>query len=325
MAKNDVIVKIKDFYVGKDFCQLMIPHGKRIVLLSKEGVILQRGTGKSINKYLSDTRRIDMPYSNIPTHCTKFFGGKLDYSNVILDNQEIYLSFTDGAVSEYMSLKTFDGNTYYYARLLYPRNRGGLELSDLSVRKDLKDFHSREEVIKMLGKNDSDSVYYIRDDDVRYDSIPVPSEFELSESLDYDFHKEMKLLNELITKDTGNIGISLKNSELIKRLNQLDSDIDLFENAVDVFNGHVYFVVRVKDNDVTATGYRIYYLSEDTYFVDPIRLKINRVTYDDIKSRKFIPTTKSPKIRLKDNPDISKTELDRAKMLIKKKKEKSSK
>ena len=116
-----------------------------------------------------------------------------------------------------------------------------------------------------------------------------------------------------------------KNSELIKRLNQLDSDIDLFENAVDVFNGHVYFVVRVKDNDVTATGYRIYYLSEDTYFVDPIRLKINRVTYDDIKSRKFIPTTKSPKIRLKDNPDISKTELDRAKMLIKKKKEKSSK
>lgn len=325
MAKKDVIIKIKDFYVGDNYCQLMIPHGKRVVLLSKEGVILQRGTGKTINKYLSDTRKNDMPYSNIPTHSTKFFDGKLDYSNVILDNQEIYLSFTDGAVSEYMSYKTSDGNTYYYARLLYPRNRGCFELSDLSVRKDLRDFHNRSEVIEMLGKNDSDSVYYIRDDGVRYDSISIPSEFELSESLGYDFHKEMKLLNGLIEKDTSNIGDSLKSSELIKRLNQLDSDVDLFENAVDVFDGHVYFVVRVKDNDITATGYRIYYLSEDTYFVDPMRLRINRVTHDDIKARKFIPTTRSPKIRLRDNPDISKSDIEKAKMLIKRKQEKSSK
>ena len=322
MAKKDIVMRIKDLYVGDNYCQLMIPHGERVVLLSKEGVILQKGFLKNVNKYLSDSRKSNMPYSNIPTHCMKFFDGKIFYSNEILNNNDIYLSFTDGSVSEYMTFKGDDGKTYYYAKQLYPRNRGGLELSDLSLRKELKDFYTREYVMDLFKKNDSDEVYLIRDDGVLLDGLTIPSEKELSESLDYDFHKELKCLNEIVENDKSNLGNYLKDSEILKRLNKLDNERDPFETAIDVLDGHVLFVVRVNGDDIKVTGYRIYYLSEDTYFVDFTRLRVNRVSYDDFKGKKFIFTTKSPKIRLKDNPDISKVEIERAKKFIK---EKSSK
>jgi len=61
MAKKDIIIKIKDFYVGDNYCQLMIPHGKRVVLLfkiAKDGRMLSCRVFKSSGLQSADQAAI---------------------------------------------------------------------------------------------------------------------------------------------------------------------------------------------------------------------------------------------------------------------------
>jgi len=96
-TKNEFVQRIPSHYVGKDCIQVMIPHmGDTISILDADGVIYRKG----YNKYLTDPRRKQFPYAEIPVHMDFVKGKKVEFINQIYDFDKVYIIIADDMIRE---------------------------------------------------------------------------------------------------------------------------------------------------------------------------------------------------------------------------------
>lgn len=114
MKKNinyEYIQRIPSHYVGSDCIQIMIPHlnGGITVLNSDEMTCHYKPNSYHfVNKYVSDERREQFPYSQMPTHKSRVRGKKVEYINQLFDFNRVYIEITNGIIKEYYVIKDGD-------------------------------------------------------------------------------------------------------------------------------------------------------------------------------------------------------------------------
>ena len=101
--KREFIQRIESHYVADDCIQIMIPHLEdTISVLNSDGIIYHSNPNSYlyINKYISDSRRNQFPYSHIPTHSDLIRGHKVEYINQLYDFNRVYITISDGIIKE---------------------------------------------------------------------------------------------------------------------------------------------------------------------------------------------------------------------------------
>ena len=101
--KREFIQRIESHYVADDCIQIMIPHLEdTISVLNSDGIIYHSKPNSYlyINKYISDSRRNQFPYSQIPTHSDLIRGHKVEYINQLYDFNRVYITISDGIIKE---------------------------------------------------------------------------------------------------------------------------------------------------------------------------------------------------------------------------------
>ena len=101
--KREFIQRIESHYVADDCIQIMIPHLEdTISVLNSDGIIYHSKPNSYlyINKYISDSRRNQFPYSQIPTHRDLIRGHKVEYINQLYDFNRAYITISDGIIKE---------------------------------------------------------------------------------------------------------------------------------------------------------------------------------------------------------------------------------
>lgn len=106
--KYEYIQRIPSHYVGESCIQTMIPHYKdSITLLNSDGMQYHYKPNSQlfINKYISDKRKDQFPYSQIPTHKSRVGFKKIEYINQLLDFDRVYIQISDGMIVEHFAAK----------------------------------------------------------------------------------------------------------------------------------------------------------------------------------------------------------------------------
>lgn len=100
LNKNNIFIqKINKAYVSEDCVQVMIPYeGSMVVKCMDDRTDLYRCEedcySSYINKYITDERRENFPYSNIPIHTETRLLKKMTVVNQIFDFDKLYAVFT---------------------------------------------------------------------------------------------------------------------------------------------------------------------------------------------------------------------------------------
>lgn len=106
--KYEFIQRIPSHYVGNDCIQIMIPHiNDGITVLSSDEMIYHYKPNSDlfVNKYISDERKGQFPYSQIYTHKSRVRGKKIEYINQLFDFNKVYIEIADGIIKENYVIK----------------------------------------------------------------------------------------------------------------------------------------------------------------------------------------------------------------------------
>lgn len=107
--KYEFVQKIQSCYVNENGIQIMVPHcaDKPISILNSDGFVyyFEPNSGLYINKYLSDPRREQFPYSDLPTHIEGRIFNKREYVNQIFDFNRVYIVICDSHFYEQFAIK----------------------------------------------------------------------------------------------------------------------------------------------------------------------------------------------------------------------------
>lgn len=109
--KYEYIQRIPSHYVGETCIQTMLPHLKNsITILNSDGMTYHYKPNSHlfINKYISDKRKHEFPYSQIPNHKSRVGFKKVEYINQLLDYGRVYIQISDGMIVEHFTIKDGD-------------------------------------------------------------------------------------------------------------------------------------------------------------------------------------------------------------------------
>ena len=108
--KNVILQKIDKQYVGDDCVQVMFNYKKGLCIIKDKQIIFYHNCDeneaqyKYKNEYLNDERRLQFPYSDIPSHNERIGFKKYITVNQLLDYDTIYTvirDIGDGPVTTY--------------------------------------------------------------------------------------------------------------------------------------------------------------------------------------------------------------------------------
>lgn len=314
MAKevNEIVQRINSWYVGDDCAQLMIPYQQAITILNKNGIVYHHKEGSEIfvNDYTSDERRKQFPYHSIPTHYSKRFDGRYQYTNQLFDFEETYIRINDGGVIESFVVK--DKNEALVVSKIMP-----------IVKKT--SFKTREEIEIMLKQpaQENENLFYIYLDG----TISRNNEFGfISEDEIFNYIKEQLSKNVEDFRDyMGNNPDSVvsrylkKNDIFLKFVEKNIDKLDLndYQMNISLNHGETILLVKTNGTDISIQGLDIYFISPNYYRVDTYDMPITRYTLEQLKYlMPKIAKVKEPKIPLKLNPSVTKEDLKREKELI---------
>lgn len=322
MSKKDsIVLRVKDCYIVDDCCQLMMPYLDIATVISKDGVLFydNKPCNKTfINKYVDDSRKNGMPYSNIPKHVSSDFGVVMDYANVLLDYNKLYVAITSGYITVFKSIKEKD-KAFIISKSIYPTKVSDEHEIGVIARMEAEDFNTREELYDILGKNNYDDVYYVLDNGTYLKHLSIPSNEELKESSANRLRKTVSKVVNYIDEYDNELGDYLSDTGLIEFLKESSNKDSIDNSKCPLFDDHTLFAVRTKENELSIEGYNITFISPDNFFVDRFIVPVNDTELSDIyKSAKIVRKTRSPKIPLRLNPDIDKEDIKKAKLLVKK-------
>lgn len=104
----EYVQRIKNNYVCDDCIQIMIPHlGDTISILNSDGMTYHVEPNSSffVDKYVSDPRKEQFPYSQISTHREVLKGKKVEFINQLYDFNRVYIIIADNEIREYFVVK----------------------------------------------------------------------------------------------------------------------------------------------------------------------------------------------------------------------------
>lgn len=107
----ELVQRVKNYYVGDDCIQIMIPHlGDTISILNSDGITYHSKPNSNyyINKYLQDERKNEFPYSQIPIHYDRIRGKKVEFINQLYDFNKVYIVIADNIIKEHFAIKDND-------------------------------------------------------------------------------------------------------------------------------------------------------------------------------------------------------------------------
>lgn len=293
----EYVQRIQSHYVGNDCIQIMVPHlGKSITILNSEEMTYHYLPNSSlfINKYLTDSRKDQFPYSKIPVHKKLLKWKKFEYINQLFDFNKIYISISDGCVRENYAVK--DGNEALLAtKILLP------------VEESTK-IMNRSEVEALL-KNTNNNIYGL-DGSVLYNFV-LETEKEILESYKNDVRKLRETEKYYTNCNSRDLDIAIKNG-----INSL--------TITDIPSDTIYFLVdRVLvfclDGEIKSIkGVTISFDGPDRYKVEFADFPIIKYSLNHLKQLEQLKSleTKEPKINKFLNPNIDTQEINKNKSKV---------
>jgi hypothetical protein len=118
----EFVQKIDNKYVSADCIQIMIAHCRDMIsILNSDGMTYHYVPNSFLytNKYASDPRRKQFPYSDSLTHRERVHLRKVEFVNQIFDFGRVYLVIADGFVREHFVIKDGD-DTLMTTKYLLP-------------------------------------------------------------------------------------------------------------------------------------------------------------------------------------------------------------
>ena len=113
-----VVRKVPSHYVSDDCLQQMLGYRDGVMIINSKGMIYEDTETDKYNSYLTDERRFNFPYHNIPTHIQRFGMRKYKFVNLILDYGKIYLHFTPQGMFTQQAFKNGDEGLVVYERVM---------------------------------------------------------------------------------------------------------------------------------------------------------------------------------------------------------------
>jgi len=110
--KQEYVQRIQSHYVGDDCIQVMIPYleDSAISVISSKGMNYHYKPHSFlyVNKYPTDTRKEQFPYSQISQHKSVVRFNTIEYVNQLLDFNKVYITITKDTIKESYVIKDGD-------------------------------------------------------------------------------------------------------------------------------------------------------------------------------------------------------------------------
>lgn len=292
MSNVKIAKKVPSHYVGEDCLQQMIGYSNGLLLLNPDEIIYQdTGSKNKINKYLTDERRHQFPYSNIPTHYQRVLFKKYLFTNQLLNFDTPYLQLSSqGIFTKYALKKGKEGIIVFESLMTTEKTH-----ESLLTREELDRFFDYE-----------DNKVFIYNSNV-CGKLIIPEIDGILESYKYHANQVLK---------SGYSGTS--ETEIV--LNSLLSNISINSIPSDfnfLSSNQVILMMTGSEQRMELNLVGVKYMNEDSYKLILKRIPINSYTLEQIKGLLTLKS-KEPKISLNINSDIKKDEVDKAKTLVRK-------
>lgn len=280
----------------------MIPYKNTITIFDKNDILLhlKKGSSSYINKYIEDERRHQFPYSNIPMHCCRVGGKKINYINHLMDFEEPYVRISDEYILQSFAIK--DGNEALLINQTFPIIETTIEVS----RAELEELFRQP-----TGKNEH--LYLMKLDGSLYNSYLekiLPSEDQILQSVQKHTIKELEYYFNMPTYFSNNTKEILRNCVKNLTIENLPTNYQ--------FTADDIILVRLDGNNISIQSISIRLMGKDKYKLDIINLPITKYTLEQLKYLGHkIETTTEPKISRSLNPEITKEDIEQAKKMIK--------
>ena len=224
-----------------------------------------------INKYESDERRKQFPYSRIPTHKSRVKGKKVEYINQLFEFNKVYIEIADGIIKENYVIK--DGEEALVAnKFILPHQEPPI-------------FMNREEVEKLINPANG-GVYSLYGE--YYENLSLVSDEEI-----LAFYKEQIIQarkNEQSFYD-GRYTDDYLTEYIYKSVDKIT--IDDVPKGITVFDGAI--IVSVEGNEIKSIkAVTIKLMGADSYMVEFYDFPITIYSLEHMKQLEQTNSIKTP-------------------------------
>lgn len=224
-----------------------------------------------INKYISDERKEQFPYSQTPTHNRIVRGKTKEYINQLFDFNRVYIEIADGMIKEDYVIKDGD-EALLVTKYILPNQE--------STR-----FGNREEVERLI--NSSNGGIYSQDGGY-WQLLSLPSNESILDS--YKEHIIKKRKNELNYYDGNGTDKDLT-EYFYKSVDKMT--IEDVPEGITVVNDAI--LVSVKKNEIESIkGITVKFYGADSYMVEFYDFPITIYSLNDMKQLEQTNSRKTP-------------------------------
>ena len=297
--KNYEFVKrIKSHYVGDDCIQVMItyPSNSAITILNKDGMLYHYKPNSTlfINKYISDKRKDNFPYSKIPNHKNMVGFKKYVYVNQLLDFNFVYIEIQNGFIIENYAVK--DGEeALLVTKYILPNE-------------ETTKYMTRDEVLELI-KNANGGIFV--KDASYYNSYHLPSEERVLEWYKEQMMSRIKSKHHYDEREfEDDLTEYLYKSVDRLTINDVPSDITIMKDLL---------FVTIDNNEIKSIKeVSVKFMKENNYKVKCYDFPITIYSLGHVKKIEQISSVdaKEPRIPRFLNKMINKEEIKKAKRLV---------
>ena len=295
----EFVQRIESHYVSDDCIQIMVPHtlNSGITILNSEGMVYHYKPNSHlfINKYFSDARKEQFPYSKIPSHKSKIGLKKYEYVNQILDFNRIYIEIGENEVKERYAIK--DGDE----ALLVTKH--------LVPKRESDKFMNRDEVLKLI--NDFNGLIFSLDGGY-FEKFSIPTEKQILE-----WYKE-KIIAMRERELTFNSEDSL-NKTLTDFIYKCWDNLTIDVVPGDICVDDRILLVSFDENEIgSVKKIAIKFMGADSYKIESYDFPITNYTFEHIRQLEQTNSKKiyEPKFSRSLNKTINESEIKKSKQLI---------
>ena len=287
------VSRIPSHYTGDNCAQVMMGYKKYMTLFNKDGVQYHYAPSGpiNVNKYLSDNRRFEFPYYDIPVHVENRLNGKYNFTNQLFEYEEAYVTISDNSIIECMAI--------------LDKDEALLINNILPVKKRIINV-DRDELDRLF-KKDKDTYM------LRLDGSAVNEDYSFDIATEEDIVKWSK---DTLNKDFRNYEVltslalgcsNFTKDWVIKNMNSIIENIDIDtipKVPLNVLDGMV--IVKLKEG-----SFNIQVVS-DVVFLGPNQYKVvimdlplmdKKITIDTLRMLN-ISNAREPRINRRLNPTI---------------------
>lgn len=305
---QETISRIPKHFVREDFgyAQIMIPYIDTLTVFDKDGLVFNQAPKYDfINKYLEQDFRCGFPYHNIPNHIKrKGLFGRLNITNQLLKFDEHYITITDGlAIDRYVLL---DKDEALIMTKVLPSD---IHDENEYFNKDIT--MTREELDNMFKpSSETEKVYIVSYNGELYHGSNIGY---LDEDTFLNRQKEKFLREFKYYSNNSSNNMSEDTFKFIQRkINEMNLD-DLRDYSLDP----AIYLIKIDGNNIKIQLICSYLVRSNEYKVTIKNIPLNKYVLEQFKfMAPNIIELKEPKISLKLNPGITQADINEAKEMV---------